>query len=130
MPAITVDIPDDLAANFDTPEAIRQALFEDFVIEQRQRGAISLGKAAELLGISYPEVLPQADSVPESAVGYKLAHFARPAGALRLLPETTRSISESTALTHELRPGLAPSTSPPYQRLIGRGRPDAQGGPI
>jgi predicted HTH domain antitoxin len=56
MLTITVDIPDDLAANFDTPEAIRQALFEDFVIEQRQRGAISLGKAAELLGIRYPEV--------------------------------------------------------------------------
>jgi predicted HTH domain antitoxin len=56
MLTITVDIPDDLAANFDTPEAIRRALFEDFVIEQRQRGAISLGKAAELLGISYPEV--------------------------------------------------------------------------
>ncbi|WP_020507629.1 UPF0175 family protein [Lamprocystis purpurea] len=56
MLTITVDIPDDLAANFDTPEALRRALFEDFVIEQRQRGAISLGKAAELLGISYPEV--------------------------------------------------------------------------
>ncbi len=35
MLAITVDIPDDLAANFETPEAIRRALFEDFVIEQR-----------------------------------------------------------------------------------------------
>jgi predicted HTH domain antitoxin len=53
MPAITVEIPDDLAANFDTPEAIRRALFEDFVIEQRQRGVISLGKAAELLGLTY-----------------------------------------------------------------------------
>ena len=50
MPAITVEIPDDLAANFDTPEAIQRALFEDFVIEQRQRGVISLGKAAKLLG--------------------------------------------------------------------------------
>ena len=57
MLAITVEIPDDLAANFDTPEAIRRALFEDFVIEQRQRGAISLGKAAELLDLSYPEFL-------------------------------------------------------------------------
>lgn len=28
MPAITVDIPEDLAANVYTPEAIRQALFE------------------------------------------------------------------------------------------------------
>jgi len=57
MFAITVEIPDDLAANFDTPEAIRRTLFEDFVIEQRQRGTISLGKAAELLGLSYPELL-------------------------------------------------------------------------
>ena len=53
MPAITVEIPDDLAVNFDTPEAIRRALFEDFVIGQRQRGVISLGKAAELLGLTY-----------------------------------------------------------------------------
>lgn len=49
MPAITVEIPDDLAVNFDAPEAIQRALFEDFVIEQRQREVISLGKAAELL---------------------------------------------------------------------------------
>ena len=55
MPAITVDIPEDLAANLDTPEAIRQALFEDFVIEQRHQGVISLGKAAELLGLSYSD---------------------------------------------------------------------------
>ena len=57
MPAITVDIPEDLAANFDTPEAIRRALLENFVIEQRQRGVISLGKAAELLGLTYAEFL-------------------------------------------------------------------------
>lgn len=55
MMAVTVDIPDDLAANFDTAEAIRRALFEDFVIAQRQSGAIGLGKAAELLGLSYAE---------------------------------------------------------------------------
>ena len=57
MPAITVEIPDDLAANFDTADAIRRALFEDFVIEQRQSGAISLGKAAELLGLSTTELI-------------------------------------------------------------------------
>ncbi len=28
-------------------------MYEDFVIEQRQRDNISLGRAAELLGISY-----------------------------------------------------------------------------
>lgn len=37
MSAITGEIPDDLAANFETPETIRRARFEDFVIEQRQR---------------------------------------------------------------------------------------------
>ncbi len=42
MPTIIVDIPEDLAANFEDPEAKRKALFEDFVIEQRQRGVISL----------------------------------------------------------------------------------------
>jgi predicted HTH domain antitoxin len=57
MASITVEIPDELAAHFDTDEAIRRALFEDFVIEQRQRGVISLGKAAELLALTYPAFL-------------------------------------------------------------------------
>ena len=57
MPSITIDIPDDLAANFETVEAIRRTLLEDFVIEQRQRGVISLGRAAELLGLSSSEFL-------------------------------------------------------------------------
>jgi len=57
MPAITVETPEDLAADFDTPDAIRQALFEDLVIKQRQQGIISLGKAAELLGLSYLDFL-------------------------------------------------------------------------
>ena len=52
MASITVEIPEGLAAHFDTDEAIRRALFEDFVIEQRLRGVISLGKAAELLALT------------------------------------------------------------------------------
>lgn len=36
MPTIIVDIPEDLAANFDNPEAIRKALFEDFVAGRHQ----------------------------------------------------------------------------------------------
>jgi len=55
MPTITIDIPDDIAENFDTLEDLRQTLYEDFIIEQRQNGKISLGKAAELLGISYTD---------------------------------------------------------------------------
>ncbi len=55
MPTITIDIPDDIAENFDTIDDLRQTLYEDFIIEQRQNGKISLSKAAELLGISYAE---------------------------------------------------------------------------
>lgn len=57
MPAVTVQIPDELAARFDTPEALERALFEDFVVEQRQQGHISLGKAAELLGVNQSGLL-------------------------------------------------------------------------
>jgi predicted HTH domain antitoxin len=62
MPSITVDIPDDLAANFETVEALRRRLLEDFVIEQRRRGVISLGRAAELLGLSIPALLERLGS--------------------------------------------------------------------
>jgi predicted HTH domain antitoxin len=57
MTSITVDIPDELAAHFETHDAIRRALFEDFIIEQRQRGVISMGRAAELLDLTYAEFL-------------------------------------------------------------------------
>ncbi len=53
MPTITIDVPEDIAESFDTLDALRQTVYEDFVIEQRQCGKISLGRAAELLGISY-----------------------------------------------------------------------------
>ncbi len=55
MPTITIDIPDDIAETFNTIDDLRKTLYEDFIIEQRQNGKISLGKAAELLGISYTE---------------------------------------------------------------------------
>ncbi len=55
MPTVAIDIPDDIAENFDTLEDLRLTLCKDFIIEQRQNGKISLGKAAELLGISYTE---------------------------------------------------------------------------
>ncbi len=53
---ITIEIPDDIAENFDTIDDLRRTLHEDFVIEQRQIGKISLGKAAELLGVSSSEL--------------------------------------------------------------------------
>lgn len=55
MPTILLDIPQDIAETFDDVDELRRTLYEDFIIEQRQQGKISLGKAAELLGITYRE---------------------------------------------------------------------------
>ncbi|MCB0105422.1 MAG: hypothetical protein KDE53_05925 [Caldilineaceae bacterium] len=48
MTLVTLEIPDELAANFANIQELRRALYEDFIIEQRQQGRLSLGEAAEL----------------------------------------------------------------------------------
>ncbi len=55
MATITINVPDEMLESFDSLEQVRETMYEDFIIEQRQRGNISLGRAAELLGISYTE---------------------------------------------------------------------------
>lgn len=55
MATITVEIPDDIAERFESLDSLRRVLYEDFIIEQRQQGNLSLGEAAELLGVSYTE---------------------------------------------------------------------------
>jgi predicted HTH domain antitoxin len=52
---LTLTLPDELVANFKSEDDLRRTLYEDFIIEQRQVGAISLSKAAELLGVTYEE---------------------------------------------------------------------------
>ncbi len=55
MTTITLELPEEILINFNGINEIRQALYEDFIIAQRQRGNISLGRAAELLGMTYSE---------------------------------------------------------------------------
>ena len=55
MTLVTLEIPDELAANFASIQELRRALYEDFIIEQRQQGRLSLGEAAELLDLTYSE---------------------------------------------------------------------------
>ena len=55
MATITIDVPDEMLESFDSLEQVQKTLYEDFIIEQRQQGNISLGRAAELLGISYTD---------------------------------------------------------------------------
>ena len=50
---LTLTLPDELAANFQSEDDLRRTVYEDFIIEQRQAGAISLSKAAELLDLTY-----------------------------------------------------------------------------
>lgn len=55
MATISIDIPDEILESFNNVDEVRKTVYEDFVIEQRQNGNISLGRAAELLGITYTE---------------------------------------------------------------------------
>jgi len=52
---LTLELPEEILINFNGINEIRHALYENFIIAQRQQGNISLGKAAELLGISYSD---------------------------------------------------------------------------
>jgi predicted HTH domain antitoxin len=56
MTTVTLEIPDELIRNFSSLEDVCRVLYEDFIIEMRQRGIISLSRAAELLGLSYHEL--------------------------------------------------------------------------
>ena len=55
MATISIEIPDEILESFNNVNEVRKTVYEDFVIEQRQNGNNSLGKAAELLGITYTE---------------------------------------------------------------------------
>ena len=55
MTLVTLEIPDELAAHFESVHELRRTLYEDFIIEQRQQGRLSLGEAAALLDLTYSE---------------------------------------------------------------------------
>lgn len=55
MTLVTLEIPDELAAHFTSVHELRRTLYEDFIIEQRQQGRLSLGEAAALLELIYSE---------------------------------------------------------------------------
>jgi len=55
MATVTIEIPDELVEQFQDLEEIRRTVYEDFIIEQRQQGKLSLGEAAKLLHLTYTE---------------------------------------------------------------------------
>ncbi len=52
---LSLELPEEILTNFNGINEIRHALYENFIIAQRQQGNISLGKAAELLGMRYSD---------------------------------------------------------------------------
>ncbi len=55
MATITIEIPDEIVSQFESIEAVRRTVYEDFIIEQRQYGNLSLGEAAQFLDMAYSE---------------------------------------------------------------------------
>jgi hypothetical protein len=53
MMQLTLTLPDELAANFQSEDGLRRTLYENFIIQQRQARVIRVSKAAELLDLSY-----------------------------------------------------------------------------
>ena len=43
MAKITVEIPDEIVSQFESIEDVRRTMYEDFIMEQRQYGNLSLG---------------------------------------------------------------------------------------
>jgi len=54
--AITINLPSEFLGHFRSVDELRQTIYEDFIIQQRQSGYLSLGEAAELLGLTYSEL--------------------------------------------------------------------------
>ncbi|MEZ4677017.1 MAG: UPF0175 family protein [Caldilineaceae bacterium] len=51
--AITLEIPDDIAENYPTDGELKRTMLENIVINEFQKGLLSIGQSAELLGLTY-----------------------------------------------------------------------------
>ncbi len=57
MPAITIEIPEEILENYHTIEAIRQAIYEDVIANEYQKGNISIRQGAKMLGLTYEKFM-------------------------------------------------------------------------
>jgi len=53
MQAITLEIPESVAAGYSSLELLKQIIYEDFVANEYQKGSISLREGAQMLGLTY-----------------------------------------------------------------------------
>ncbi len=53
MQTVTLEIPESIAAGYTSLASLKQAVYEDFVAGEYQKGAISLREGARMLGLTY-----------------------------------------------------------------------------
>ena len=57
MPTIEIDIPDEILANYQSIDEVKQEIYEDFVADEYKKGNISIRQGAKMLGITYEEFM-------------------------------------------------------------------------
>ena len=57
MPTITLNIPEEIVENYQTREALTQAISEDIVANEYQKGNLSIRQSAKILGLTYEEFM-------------------------------------------------------------------------
>ena len=57
MPTIEIDIPDEILANYQSIDEVKQELYEDFVADEYKKGNISIRQGAKMLGLTYEEFM-------------------------------------------------------------------------
>jgi len=57
MLTIPVEIPEEMGVYYSSLQQLQQAVYEDFIAQEFQKGHISLGQGAQLLGLTYEQFL-------------------------------------------------------------------------
>ena len=51
--AVTLEIPDDIVENYSSDDELKRSLLESVVLNEFQKGLLSIGQSAELLDLTY-----------------------------------------------------------------------------
>jgi len=57
MLTIQLEIPEEISAYYHPPQQLSQIVYEDFIAQEFQKGHISLGQGAQLLGLTYEQFM-------------------------------------------------------------------------
>ncbi len=54
---IQLEIPEEISTYYHPPQQLQQIVYEDFIAQEFQKGHISLGQGAQLLGLTYEQFM-------------------------------------------------------------------------